>query len=45
VTAKTTLDTYSIARASNGAVTYPCTVATSNRGGCPGTGTAAGVWN
>jgi len=45
VTAKTTLNTYSITRASSGAITYPCTVTSSNRGGCPGSGTTAGVWN
>jgi len=45
VTAKTTGTTFSIARASNGDITYACTVATSDRGGCPGTGTAAGTWN
>jgi len=28
-----------------GALTYPCEVSSSNRGGCPGTGTAAGTWN
>jgi type IV pilus assembly protein PilA len=27
-----------------GAMSYPCTVATSNRGGCPGSGLTAGVW-
>jgi type IV pilus assembly protein PilA len=30
---------------SGGTVTFPCTVSSSNRGGCPGTGTAAGVWS
>ena len=28
----------------NGTITYPCTVSASNRGGCPGTGIAAGTW-
>jgi type IV pilus assembly protein PilA len=27
-----------------GVMTYPCTVASSNRGGCPGSGTADGTW-
>ena len=45
VTAKTTLNTYSISRASTGAITYPCTVSSTNRGGCPGTSTNAGTWN
>ena len=45
VRAKTTLNTYSIQRASNGTITYPCTVNSSDRGGCPGSGTAAGTWN
>ncbi len=27
-----------------GTLTYPCTVAGENRGGCPGTGTEDGVW-
>ncbi len=45
VRAKTTLNTYSITRASSGAITYPCTVSGTDRGGCPGSGTAAGSWN
>jgi type IV pilus assembly protein PilA len=45
VKAKTTLNTYSITRASSGGLGYPCTVVSSNRGGCPGTGTVAGTWN
>src|SRR4051794_4358435 len=45
VTAKTTLNTYSIQRAADGTITYPCTVSGTDRGGCPGTGTAAGTWN
>jgi type IV pilus assembly protein PilA len=36
-------NTFSITSA-NGTLTFPCTVTTSNRGGCPGTGTAAGTW-
>jgi type IV pilus assembly protein PilA len=30
---------------SAGTLTFPCTVDSSNRGGCPGTGTAAGTWD
>ena len=45
VSAKTTGNTYSIARATDGTITYTCTVSSSNRGGCPGSGTAAGSWN
>ena len=45
VKAKTTGNTYTISRASGGAISYPCTVTTSDRGGCPGTNTAAGTWN
>lgn len=42
VTAKSTLNTYSIDRASTGALSYPCTVnVTTKRGGCP----ASGLWN
>lgn len=36
-------NTYSI-EYNAGATIYPCTVAGSNRGGCPGSGVAAGVW-
>jgi type IV pilus assembly protein PilA len=45
VAAKTTGNTYSITRGSTGTITYPCTVVTTNRGGCPGSGTAVGAWN
>ncbi len=45
VAAKTTGNTYSISRAAAGTITYPCTVTSSDRGGCPGSGTAAGTWN
>jgi len=39
-------DVFSITRA-NGAITFPCTVpaTATTRGGCPGTGVAAGTWN
>jgi len=37
-------NTYTTRRETNGSFAYPCTVATTNRGGCPGTGTTAGVW-
>ncbi|HEY4779942.1 MAG TPA: type II secretion system protein [Solirubrobacterales bacterium] len=35
---------FSISRSATGVITYPCTVSSSNRGGCPGSGTAAGTW-
>jgi type IV pilus assembly protein PilA len=39
VTAKTTENTFSVARAANGELSFPCTVKTaSNRGGCPSSG-------
>jgi type IV pilus assembly protein PilA len=45
VSAKTTGNTYSISRAANGTISYPCTISGTDRGGCPGSGTAAGSWN
>jgi type IV pilus assembly protein PilA len=37
-------NSFAITRGSTGALTYPCTVSsTTNRGGCPGTGTS-GTW-
>jgi type IV pilus assembly protein PilA len=36
---------YSITRKDEGKLEYTCTVTSTNRGGCPGTGTAAGVWS
>jgi type IV pilus assembly protein PilA len=45
VTAQNTGNTFSITKdPTTGALTYPCTVAGTDRGGCPGTGTAAGTW-
>jgi type IV pilus assembly protein PilA len=44
VSAKSTGNTYSITRATTG-LSYPCTVTTTNRGGCPGSSTTPGVWN
>ena len=43
VTAKTTLNTYSIARAAAGTITYPCAIpaGATDRGGCP----TSGFWN
>ena len=35
---------FKIVRAASGGLTFSCTVASSNRGGCPGTGTKAGTW-
>jgi type IV pilus assembly protein PilA len=43
VVAEGTGNTFKIVNTA-GALTYPCEVATSNRGGCPGTGTTAGTW-
>jgi type IV pilus assembly protein PilA len=37
-------NTFSISRSATGELTYACTVNSSNRGGCPGSGTANGVW-
>jgi type IV pilus assembly protein PilA len=37
-------NTFSIERKTNGELKYPCTVASTNRGGCPGAGVAAGAW-
>lgn len=37
-------NTFSVTRAS-GVTTFPCTVDSTDRGGCPGTGSAAGTWN
>jgi type IV pilus assembly protein PilA len=37
-------NTYTIRRETSGSFAYPCTVATTNRGACPGAGTAAGIW-
>lgn len=37
-------NTFSISRSGTGELTYTCTVNSSNRGGCPGSGTAAGTW-
>ena len=43
VTAKTTLNTYTITRATGGAITYPCALKAggTDRGGCP----SSGFWN
>jgi type IV pilus assembly protein PilA len=41
----TTGNTFSVVKA-GGTTTFPCTVASaSNRGGCPGSGAAAGTWS
>lgn len=41
----TTGNTFSVTR-NGGTTTFPCTVtAADKRGGCPGSGTAAGTWN
>jgi type IV pilus assembly protein PilA len=37
-------NTFRIVRSATGTVTYPCTVKTTYRGGCPGTAKANGVW-
>jgi type IV pilus assembly protein PilA len=45
VTAQTTGNTFTITKdPTTGVLSYPCTVAGTDRGGCPGTGTAAGTW-
>jgi type IV pilus assembly protein PilA len=45
VITSTTGNTFSVVKAA-GATTFPCTVAeAANRGGCPGSGAAAGVWS
>jgi type IV pilus assembly protein PilA len=35
---------FKLVRSAAGALTYSCTVTSTNRGGCPGIGKAAGVW-
>jgi len=35
---------FKLVRAASGGLTYSCTVTSTNRGGCPGTGKAAGTW-
>ncbi|MGH2937981.1 MAG: type IV pilin protein [Solirubrobacterales bacterium] len=45
VTAEGSGNTFKIVRAAGGGVTFPCEVTSTNRGGCPGAGVAAGVWN
>jgi type IV pilus assembly protein PilA len=45
VTAKTTLNTYSIVRATGGAVSYPCTKSGTDAGGCTITSGSTGTWN
>jgi type IV pilus assembly protein PilA len=44
VTAESTGNTFSVIRKTNGKLEFPCTVTSTNRGGCPGTGTGAGTW-
>jgi type IV pilus assembly protein PilA len=44
VTATASSNVYVIKRETTGAVVFKCTVASSNRGGCPGTGVAEGTW-
>jgi type IV pilus assembly protein PilA len=44
VTATASSNVYIVKRETTGAVVFKCTVASSNRGGCPGTGTAEGSW-
>ena len=40
----TTGNTFAVVNAA-GTFTYPCTVDSANRGGCPGAGEAAGTWD
>jgi type IV pilus assembly protein PilA len=37
-------NTFSVKRETTGLIVFPCTVSGGNRGGCPGSGTAAGTW-
>lgn len=37
-------NTFSISRSAEGVLTYPCTVSSTDRGGCPGTAKKAGTW-
>jgi type IV pilus assembly protein PilA len=37
-------NSYSVTRSPTGAMSFPCTVSSASRGGCPGSGIAAGVW-
>lgn len=37
-------NTYSVIRSPTGAITFPCAVASTKRGGCPGSGEAPGLW-
>jgi type IV pilus assembly protein PilA len=39
-----TTNAFTIAKSSGGVLTYTCTIGGTDRGGCPGTGTAAGNW-
>src|SRR6185437_9791785 len=41
----TTGNAYAITRNDEGKLSYTCTVTSSNRGGCPGTGEAPGTWS
>jgi type IV pilus assembly protein PilA len=43
-TVKASASTFKVVRAATGALAYTCTVKTTNRGGCPGTGTKEGIW-
>jgi type IV pilus assembly protein PilA len=40
----TSKNTFIISRSGTGVLTYTCAVNSSNRGGCPGSGTANGTW-
>ncbi len=37
-------NTFSVVRSATGAMSFTCTVAGANRGGCPGTAKKAGTW-
>ena len=38
-------NTFTVRRETSGAMAYPCTVDSTNRAGCPGSGSEAGTWD
>jgi type II secretion system protein G len=44
VTAAASGNVFIVTRETSGAVVFKCTVASTNRGGCPGSGVAEGTW-
>jgi type IV pilus assembly protein PilA len=45
VVTSSTGNTFTVRRETAGAMAYPCTVDSANRGGCPGTAETAGTWD